>query len=81
MKPKELEKRLETAYDAGYFDGYCACIDTIHADWVAGLAATRGIGPKLTARIMQEMTKYYSTRRSKQGGDEELLEQIKKAPS
>jgi phosphosulfolactate synthase (CoM biosynthesis protein A) len=76
MKPKELEKRLSVAYDAGFFDGYCKCIETIHGDWVEGLKKAKGIGPVLTARIMKEMSEFYSTRRSQQGGDEEARKAV-----
>lgn len=77
MKPKELEKRLSTAYDAGYFDGYCAAIDRIHQDWASVIDNTKRLGPVLRKRVYKQMTENYSKMRKENiNSDEETRELV-----
>lgn len=56
MTPKELEKRLSKAYEAGQFDGYHQGIDDTHDIWVNLIDKVPGIGPKRKAAILTFMT-------------------------
>jgi hypothetical protein len=46
MKPKDLEKRLAVAYDAGKFDGYSEGSEDTHRAWCKVVQQVKGIGPK-----------------------------------
>lgn len=46
MKPKDMEKRLAKAYEAGYFDGYHEGTEDTHKAWVEESKTVDGIGPK-----------------------------------
>lgn len=67
-KHKQLdEKRLATAYDAGYFDGYHQGVEDTHDIWVNVSKRVKGIGPALHAKLIEEMTNEALRRQEERG--------------
>lgn len=62
MADKKLEKRLSTAYDAGYFDGYSEGIEHTHELWMRVLPTVPHIGIKRLAAIMKAVYEHQQER-------------------
>lgn len=82
IKPKELEKRLENSYEAGFFDGYHEGVDDTHIIWVDELHNVKGIGKHLHEVIMRHMQKAMKQRLQNKGlAKNELSEEVKEIGS
>lgn len=51
-RPVDMEKRLETAYEAGYYDGTVEGVVSTHEIWVHIAERTKGVGPKIQAALI-----------------------------
>lgn len=76
MKPKDLEKRLAKAYEAGYFDGYHEGSEDTHKVWVEESKTVRGIGPKrwsalivTVVRALQRRSEERDVKKSEEAGE------------
>lgn len=68
MKPQELEKRVATAYDQGYFDGFVAAAEITHDIWIEISKTTKGMGPVMQKRFMDRAFEVMREKGSKKFG-------------